>query len=93
MGTHELESITTMQVPDNLDDSCDKRDLTLAELREQRISFVIGMPSDSTMTRRDKEVEEAIWVEHGLLRTEWQRERAARTENLIVSFKGMMPSE
>ncbi len=67
MGTHELESITTMQVPDNLDElmrRAAKRDLTLAELREQRISFVIGMmPSDSTMTRRD--IEELLKKQYG----------------------------
>ena len=67
MGTHELESITTMQVPDNLDElmrRAAKRDLTLAELLEQRISFVIGMmPSDSTMTRRD--IEELLKKQYG----------------------------
>ena len=59
MENDELEHIITLPVPDNLDElvrQAAKKDLTLDELREQRISFVVGMmPGDSTMTRRDIE--------------------------------------
>lgn len=67
MENDELEPVTTLPVPDNLEEllrQAAKKDLTLDELRAQRISFAVGMmPSDSTMTRRD--IEELLKKRYG----------------------------
>ena len=67
MENDELEPITALPVPDNLEELARlaaKKDLTLGELRAQRISFAIGMmPSDITMTRRD--IEELLKKRYG----------------------------
>ncbi len=67
MENDELEPITALPVPDNLEELARlaaKKDLTLDELRAQRISFAIGMmPSDITMTRQD--IEELLKKRYG----------------------------
>ena len=67
MESDELEPITALPVPDNLEELARlaaKKDLTLDELRAQRISFAIGMmPSDITMTRQD--IEELLKKRYG----------------------------
>lgn len=67
MENDELEPVTALPVPDNLEEllrQAAKKDLTLDELRAQRISFAVGMmPDDSTMTRRD--IEELLKKRYG----------------------------
>ena len=67
MENDELEPVTALPVPDNLEEllrQAAKKDLTLDELRAQRISFAVGMmPGDSTMTRRD--IEELLKKRYG----------------------------